>query len=510
MPSLRRNLLLGAAAAITVVFAVLAGVLYVAVRGWLIAEFDRGLLAEAESLRAATEFHGDSVRIDFDGEQPAQFTGGGGPHAQYFELWQAGQPVAKSPSLGGRDLAFQPALPGQPSFRFATVPGGAAGVRQVSIAYDVRRESHEGEAPSPPTPLPPAEPRAKQGSLTLLVAGDASALASALAQLRWLLGAACGAALLGALALLAWTTRRGLAPVDRIADRIGRVGRASLSDRLDATSVPLELRPIVERLNDMLARLESAFARERAFTADVAHELRTPLAGLETSLEVCASRPRPPQEYQRVVGRCLDVTRQMHAMVDSLLTLARADAGTLAVSSVVCDLGALVDEAWRPLAGRAAERRLRVTRTIGVNAPVRTDREKLRQVLHNLFDNAVCYADEGGTVDVRAAQQPGAVYINVANSGSRLSQEQANQAGERFWRGDAARSDTGNHCGLGLAITRELVGVLGGRIEVTSSVGGEFCVRVTLPASPGERGTSPVAASAAVDRVAAHAPAGSD
>lgn len=470
MPSLRRHLLLGAAAAITAVFAVLAGILYLSVRTWLIAEFDRALLAQAESLKAATEFHHGAVRIDFDGEQPAQFVGG--PHAQYFELWDANRPVNRSPSLADRDLPLPALRQNSSEYHFDLLPGGKHG-REIATAFELRREPEDRDESSPAAPL--------HASLTLVVARDTSQLSSELSFLRWLLAASCGAALLIGLALLAWIIRRGLRPVDAIAGRIERVGRASLSDRLELTGVPRELLPIVDRLNDMLARLESAFSRERAFTADVAHELRTPLAGLETSLEVCASRTRQPGEYQKVLARCLGVARQMHAMVDSLLMLARADAGTLAVSRKSFSLDELLGESWAAFTDRAAQRHLRVERSGSLEEPIHSDREKLRHVLHNVFDNAVSHADEGGTVSIALTRLPESISLTVTNTGSRLSQDQAEHAFERFWRGDAARSEAGAHCGLGLAISRELLAVIGGTIDVTAAEGGEFRVRILLP-----------------------------
>lgn len=472
MPSLRRHLLLGAAAAITGVFAVLAGILYLSVRTWLIAGFDRALLAQAESLKAATEFHHGSVRIDFDGPQPASFLAG--PHPEYFELWLNGRPVDRSNSLGGRDLPLPALHPNSTQYHFNTLPGGSDG-REIATAFELHPELEDRDEHSHPQPL--------HAPLILVVAQDTLELTSELAFLRWLLAATCGAALLIGLALLAWIIRRGMRPVDAIAARIEAVGRASLSDRLEARGVPRELLPIIDRLNDMLARLESAFTRERAFTADVAHELRTPLAGLETSLEVCSSRVRKPQEYQKVLGRCLGVVRQMHAMVDSLLTLARADAGTLAVARKSFSLDELLDESWAAFAGRAGQRNLRITRIGNLDGLIDSDREKLRQVLHNVFDNAVSYADEGGTIAIELIELPESVSLEVANSGSRLSNDQAQHAFERFWRGDAARSNTGAHCGLGLAISRELLQVVGGSIEVSSADGGEFRVHILLPRS---------------------------
>ncbi|HEY2589895.1 MAG TPA: ATP-binding protein [Tepidisphaeraceae bacterium] len=474
MPSVRRHLLFGAALAIVGVFAVLGGILYGAVRHWLIAEFDRGLFAQAQSLIAATEFHEGKPRVDFDGQEPAQFLGG--PQTQYFELWHAAHPVARSRSLSDRDLPFVNAPPsGTPRYQFDALPDGRE-ARAVAIAFEISPQKRDEDEPAGPGPA--ADPR-----LTMMVARDTSHLAEALTHLAWLLAGACGAALLACLGLLAWNIRRSLAPIDAIARRIAGVGRTNLADRLEPAGVPRELAPIVHRLNEMIGRLQSAFERERAFTADVAHELRTPLAGLETTLEICGSRERQPHEYQKVVGQCLRATRQMHAMVDSLLILARADAGGVPVSPTTFSLPALIDEAWRPFAERAEARQLRVTRTADVDQPIHADREKLRQVLNNLFDNAVSYADEGGAVRVMPDADTTAVRLTVANTGSRTSPEQAGLVFDRFWRGDASRTDTGTHCGLGLSITKELVRLMGGTIQAESSDGREFIVRVELPAT---------------------------
>jgi signal transduction histidine kinase len=474
--SLRHRLLVRAGVAIAAVFGVLAAVLYFSVRAWLIAEVDRGLLAEAEALKSAAEFHdgngpGGGITIDFDGGQPSQFIGNGA-HAHFYQLWAGQTPVAASPSLAGQNLPWIPSSSGQPQFTFVRAPGGVD-ARQISLAFVAIPKPEETQASSAAktTPVP----------LTLLVASDASELFKALARLRALLIVACGTAVLASLGLLAISIRRGLAPVDQVADRIGRVGRANLSERLDPSEVPRELQPVVERLNEMLARLQAAFERERAFTADVAHELRTPLAGLETALEVCGSRPRQPPEYQQVIGRSLTVTRQMHAMVDSLLTLSRADAGTLAVTRESFCLQALFDDMWAPFADLAVARSLKVTRSVEVGRPVRSDRQKLAQIIQNLFENAVEYCDDGGSIILAATASDSLLRLNVSNTGSKLSQEHADQATARFWRGDPARSHNRRHCGLGLAIVRELVVTMKGQIHVASRINGEFRVEIELP-----------------------------
>lgn len=467
MPSVRRRLLLGAAAAVAAVLAALGVVLFASVRAWLIAEFDRGLLAQAQALAAVTEVDGGGLKADFEGGPPAEFLGG--RDSQYFELWASDMPAVRSTSLGHSDLPFVPAGPRGPLYQFINLPDGRAG-RQISLS--VRPHMDDKESAGAPL-TPPA-------NVTLLVARDTRYLAAALVRLRWLLVVACGLAVVACLGLLTWAIGHGLRPVRTIAGRIERVGRRDLADRIAIDGVPRELLPIVQRLNELLGRLESAFARERAFSADVAHELRTPLAGLHAALEVCSSRPRQPSDYQKTVAQCLTTVRHMHAMVDNLLVLARTDAGGLAVSCDTFSLTELIEESWRPFDERAAGRNLRVTRS-GAAGAVTTDRDKLRIVLHNLFENATSYADTGGRVHIGLVGQNGTIDLAVSNSGSRLSAEQTKSVFDRFWRGDAARSGAGDHCGLGLSISKELIELLGGTISVDSAEGGEFVARITLP-----------------------------
>ncbi|MDB5289134.1 MAG: senX3, partial [Phycisphaerales bacterium] len=223
-----------------------------------------------------------------------------------------------------------------------------------------------------------------------------------------------------------------------------------------------------------------AFAREKSFTADVAHELRTPLAGLETTLEVCAGRQREPQAYEKVINSCLRTTRGMHAMVDTLLLLARADASQLAATQESVDVEKLLQECWSDYAPVAAGRGLKIewdTSAMQAN----TDRDKLRVVFNNLLDNAVSYADAGGTIRIGVEGMSLGVQATISNTGSRVSADEAAQVFERFWRGDAARTDTGRHCGLGLSLCQKIMEVLGGKIAVTSEKDALFTVTLVLP-----------------------------
>src|SRR5205823_192888 len=146
--------------------------------------------------------------------------------------------------------------------------------------------------------------------------------------------------------------------------------------RLAVEEVPSELAPVVNRLNDLLTRLHAAFDRERSFTANVAHELRTPLAGLVTTLEVCRSRAREPQAYQAVIERCLGITQGLRSMIENLLTLARADSRQLQVHLEDVDVNAFLKQCWDEFELAAAARNLDVDWNLESGAFAQSDREK--------------------------------------------------------------------------------------------------------------------------------------
>jgi len=175
---------------------------------------------------------------------------------------------------------------------------------------------------------------------------------------------------------------------------------------------------------------------------------------------------------------CLVICQQTQRMVDSLLCLARIEAGQTTVQPESVRLHEVLQECWRPLADRARARDLKVEWSVDRGLVLNTDRDKLRLILSNLLDNAVSYADDGGQIRIEAASEDDRIELSVANTGSRLSQEDAEHVFESFWRADEARAATGVHCGLGLSLCRQLAGLMGGAIRVESAAGDIF--RVTL------------------------------
>ncbi len=432
--SIRARLLTGTAIGVAATFAVSGVLVYVLARSQIYSQFDDALAMRARALSSLVEQDGTTVETELDREELG---------TEYFQLWTSdGAVLQKSKSLGSGHLMRS----GQESSTIDTVmmPDGAAG-RQLSLTFHPRQDPEDGP------PAPPA-------SVQLVLAKSTQEADSTIAALGRVLVLVGLASTLLTLALLAAAVRFGLRPVRELAQAIAELHTSNLAARLETARSPAELRPVVDRLNDLLRRLEGAFARERELTAEVAHELRTPLAGLRATIELALDRERTPERYRAALADCLEICVQTTRTVEALLSLARLDAGMVAAAHTPVELDELVREAVVPHAARVAERNLVLLTEL---APVsrETDRDKLRVVLDNVIENATTYVNNGGTVRIELT----ATYLIVSNTGCTLDRDELARVFDRFWRGDKART-SGAHGGVGLALCKKLVELLQGTI----------------------------------------------
>jgi two-component system sensor histidine kinase QseC len=322
------------------------------------------------------------------------------------------------------------------------LPGGRPG-RALALKFTPEQDGR-------PDPIPKVE-------LSLVVASDSEPLEEALRELLSI-GVVAGVLLAGATVwLVSRVLHRGLQPLNRLGEQAASIDADTLTTRFSTGSLPMELLPIAGRLNELLARLEISFERERRFSADVAHELRTPLAELRSMAECALKWPetRDPATDREVLA----IAAQMQAMVASLLALVRGEQQQLGAQLRAVDLAALAEEAWRPLAARAAERQLKVSWDLAP-ASAQGDAALLRSILGNLFENAVDYAPVGGEVGIRIAGGAAGAQLRIRNSADGLAADDVAKMFDRFWRKEEARSG-GKHFGLGLSLARMFAQAMG-------------------------------------------------
>jgi signal transduction histidine kinase len=280
---------------------------------------------------------------------------------------------------------------------------------------------------------------------------------------------------------------RTLQPVDNIVDEVEAItdGR-TLHRRLATPTTKDELTRLITTLNAMLARLETSFRTLRRFTADASHELKTPLTVLRSGIERAITHPEVRPEVLEVLEDTLLEVKRMTELVDSLLTLARADEGRAPLHVEQVDLRDLMNETAET-AGILGEQ---ASVTVTVAAPRRSrmlsvDRNRIRQLLMNLWTTAIKYTPVGGTVTFDATIRGDDVVFTVSDTGVGIAPGELPHVFDRFWRADPARSRTGQRsgAGLGLAISKWIAEAHGGSIQVNSRPGKGTTMIVTLPIS---------------------------
>lgn len=278
--------------------------------------------------------------------------------------------------------------------------------------------------------------------------------------------------------------RRTLAPLAALTETAERVHSRNLHERVPQTGNGDELDRLAAMLNAMLSRLDDSFSRTREFTLHASHELKTPLTVMRGDIEEMLVRTTgTPAQHEILTGH-LDEIQRLAQIVDNLGLLTKADAGLVTLERDDVRLDELVREAFEDACVLGAELGLRVELGSCDPVAVRGDRNRLRQVLLNLVDNAVKYNEPKGTVTLGLRRKRGRAVFAVANTGPGVAAEQVGRVFERFFRGDAARRVGIDGSGLGLAIARWIVNAHEGTIELSSEPGGHTVATVTLPALP--------------------------
>lgn len=273
--------------------------------------------------------------------------------------------------------------------------------------------------------------------------------------------------------------RRALRPIEHMAERARSITADRLHDRLPIENPGDELGQLAAVFNDTLGRLETSFERLRRFTADASHELRTPLTAIRSVGEVGVSERHDPTGYRDIIGSMLEEAERLSRLVDSLLTLARADAGQALLQPELVDLSELVAQACGDLNVLGEEKQ----QTLRVDAPaavfVSVDRLVLTQAVVNLLDNAIKYSDNGTEIVITVAADP-APHVDVIDRGHGIPEMHRDRIFDRFYRADRSRARGVGGTGLGLSIARWAVEANGGRLTLlnTGPTGSTF--RVTL------------------------------
>jgi heavy metal sensor kinase len=276
-----------------------------------------------------------------------------------------------------------------------------------------------------------------------------------------------------------WLSRRALKPVDEMTAAAEAVSVTDLAARLRVAQTNDELQRLGEAWNRMLERISASVQQMKRFTADAAHELRTPTAIIRSGAELALHRERTPGEYQSVLRTIVKESASLSELIEDLMWLARHDAGTLPKRKEPVNLREVAADAADAILPVAASRRISVSvaHPGQSEAAVLGDATSLRRLVLILLDNAIKFSSDGGNVEL-AISLDDQVQFEVRNSGPGVAPEHLPHVFDRFYRSDPARSTPG--AGLGLSIARAIVEDHGGSIGVVSEGEGGTVVRVVL------------------------------
>lgn len=319
---------------------------------------------------------------------------------------------------------------------------------------------------------------------TIQVAIDVSQKEELLARYRqWF-----GVILLGSLVIFPLAgyhlARQGIRPVEEIANTARHISSTNLRERILPEGYPSELASLAGTFNQMLDRLEESFERISRFSADIAHDLRTPVNNIRGEAEVALARARTVDEYRDVLGSCLEEAVRLSNLISDLLFLARAESPLAHLHWACVDVRELLSSVRDYYEGAAAEGGISLITANGQESVIaEMDRTLVQRAVGNLVANAVAHTPSGGSIVMGAESERGSIRIAVADTGAGIPPEALPRVFDRFFRVDKSRSHVSGGTGLGLSIVQSIMVLHGGNAEIASQLGRGTRVTLHLPVS---------------------------
>jgi two-component system, OmpR family, heavy metal sensor histidine kinase CusS len=272
-------------------------------------------------------------------------------------------------------------------------------------------------------------------------------------------------------------TRRGLRPLEEMKRSLERIGPTHLNERVAPANWPRELQPLAIAFDEMLKRLDDSFTRLSQFSADLAHELRTPIANMLGEAQVALSRDRSAAEYRETIESTIGECERLSGIVDNLLFVARADAATEPVERIRFDARAAVEKIAAFYETIAEDRHVAIN--CSGRGQISADPALFERAVGNLVDNALRFTPENGSIQIALAERTNDFEVAVSDNGSGVAPEHLPRVFDRFYRAEPSRGSDG--AGLGLALVKSIVDLHGGTARIQSEVGRGTTVSITFP-----------------------------
>jgi two-component system heavy metal sensor histidine kinase CusS len=316
------------------------------------------------------------------------------------------------------------------------------------------------------------------------IAIDVSQTEELLARYRFWFGAIL-AATFGIFPLVGYRiARHGIRPVEEMATTARHISSTNLQERIHAEGYPFELAALAGTFNQMLDRLEESFERISRFSADIAHDLRTPVNNIRGEAEVALARTRSTEEYQEVIESFLEEAVRLSALIGDLLFLARAESPLGHLRREAVDVGELLTGMVEYYEASAGDGEVTLTRKVnGEPLTAELDRNLVQRAVGNLISNALANTPPGGSVVLSSSGDDSTIRIDVSDTGVGIPAEALPRVFDRFFRVDSARSHSSGGTGLGLSIVQSIAVLHGGDVEIASQLGQGTRVTLRMPVS---------------------------
>jgi two-component system heavy metal sensor histidine kinase CusS len=314
-------------------------------------------------------------------------------------------------------------------------------------------------------------------NVIIQIAQDRSADARFRKQFRTLLALVLGVGVIASALIAVTVTRRGLRPLAQMRRALERVRPPHLNERIDPARWPSELRPLAASFDDMLVRLEDSFTRLSQFSADLAHELRTPVGNMLGEAQVALTRERSPKEYRTVIESAAAECERLSGIIDNLLFLARAESAEQQATRSGFDGRGAIEKIASFYQVPAEDRH--ITISCDGNAEFFADPLLFNRAVGNLVDNALRFTPDRGEIRITVRSLENGSEISIRDSGSGIAPEHLPRVFDRFYRGDASRSSAGT--GLGLALVKSIADLHGGTAKIDSAIGRGTTVTLAFP-----------------------------
>ncbi|HEY7331156.1 MAG TPA: heavy metal sensor histidine kinase [Gemmataceae bacterium] len=331
----------------------------------------------------------------------------------------------------------------------------------------------------------------ERSSFVIQVAMDRSLQTELLASYRKNLLLVLAMALVVCAVVGYWIAHRGIRPIHDIAETARRIHPTNLSERMSPDGLPAELLTLAATFNQMLDRLEQSFNRLSRFSADIAHELRTPVSSLRGEVEVALSKPRSPEEYREALASSLEECGRLAHLIDRMLFLARAENPQTQITKERCAIAEELARVCEFYGLAAAEAGVRLTIDVEKNVQADLDRALFQRAVGNVVANALAHTPSGGSVTLCATGDERSTRVEVFDTGCGISADHLLHVFDRFYRAENARSSRNGNVGLGLAIVRTITELHGGTVEIASEEGRGTHVTMRFPKEETSASTPP-------------------